>query len=159
MNGVREQLRPGRLVGHLLVLLAVLVCLRLAWWQFQRSEDTDGTIQNFGYAVLWPAFGAAFIYMWVQFLRLEKERAAEEARAHDESLALVMAEAESLTVGAAPDPGAPELTAEDGTMAGSSAVDDDGGFVGIVGDEEQDDPELIAYNRALAALAERDRRA
>jgi DNA-binding transcriptional regulator of glucitol operon len=161
VRDVRRFLRPGRLLGHLLVLLAVLVCLRLAWWQLQRSEEADGTIQNVGYALLWPAFGVAFIYMWVQFIRLESERAAQDERRHDEALTLVLADAEALTAGAAPALAADAeavLTGMDGTMVESASLGDGGDFVGIVGDEDVDDPELIAYNRALAALAERDRR-
>ena len=67
----RRFLRPGWIAGHLLVFAAVLVCLRLGWWQWGRTQETTGTAQNFGYALLWPAFGAAFIYMWVRFLQLE----------------------------------------------------------------------------------------
>ena len=55
----------------MLVFLAFLTCLRLGWWQWERTQETDGTAQNFGYALLWPAFGVAFIYMWVRFLHLE----------------------------------------------------------------------------------------
>ena len=55
----------------MLVFAAVLTCLRLGWWQWQRTQETTGTAQNFGYAVLWPAFGAAFVFMWVRFLHLE----------------------------------------------------------------------------------------
>lgn len=159
MNGVRRFLRPGWLAGHLLVVLAVLVCLRLAWWQLDRSEETDGTIQNVGYALLWPAFGVAFIYMWVRFMKLELERAEVEEQEHAESLTMMLAEAEALTAGAAPVPaGVGDPAEESGTMD-ETAGDQPADFVGIVGDEDDDDPELNAYNRALAALAEKDRRA
>ena len=62
---------PGWIAGHLLVLAAVLTCLRLGWWQWERSNEASGDAQNLGYALLWPAFGAAFVYMWLRFLRLE----------------------------------------------------------------------------------------
>jgi len=156
VNVMTRCLRPGWLVGHLLVVLSVLVCLRLAWWQVGRSEDADGTIQNIGYAILWPAFGIAFVYMWVKFLRLEQERAAGEEQEHAESLDLMFAEAEALTLGSAPDTARTQQSAGDGTMDGSAAPAQQ--FVGMV-DDEDEDPELIAYNRALAALAEKDRRA
>jgi len=89
----------------------------------------------------------------LKFLRLELERADQEAQDQDEALTRVLAEAESLTADAAPV--GPE--AADGTMESSDGVDAVGS--GIVGDEELDDEELIAYNRALAALADKDRRA
>lgn len=159
MKDVRRFLRGGWLVGHVLVLLAALACFRLAWWQVDRSEEADGTIQNVGYALLWPAFGVAFIYMWVKFMRLEVERVAQDEQDHAESLTAMLAEAEALTLGAAPPPEPAVPTDDDGTMVESAADEAQPDFVGIVGDEDQDDPELVAYNRALAALAERDRRA
>jgi len=178
VNGVRRFLQPGWMVGHVLVVLSAVVCVRLAFWQFGRSEDFDGTIQNLGYGFLWPAFGVAFIYMWVQFIRLEAERIRQDEREHAESLSLVMAEAESLTAGAAETtaerrrPGDADRTGEipdnafpAGANSGNGTIDEpsssgrESDFVGVVGDEDVDDAELTAYNRALAALADKDRRA
>lgn len=65
------------LAGHLLVLLAALTCLRLGWWQWNVAHATRGTAQNLGYALLWPVFAGAFIYMWLRFLHLESVRDAE----------------------------------------------------------------------------------
>ena len=79
----RRYLRPEALAGHLLVLVAVLVCLRLGWWQWNVAHQTRGTIQNLGYALLWPVFGGAFIFMWLRFLYLEDERRAEQRRDAD----------------------------------------------------------------------------
>ena len=200
----RKFLRPGWIVGHLLVVLAVLVCLRLGRWQWDRMHE-GGTLQNFGYAVLWPVFGAAFVYMWFRFLQLEKLKDAEDdaeltalaAGGHsltdvedDESDAVAprvvgpLAEAQpevphaARTEGPPPpvqsaDPGrvaADETTAhwstdqtDDGhlppTVRVSRTTPSTGVTVGIatVGDDD-DDPELAAYNRALAALAEKDHR-
>ena len=156
MSGVRQFLQPRWLFGHLLVVLAVLVCLRLGWWQVDRSEEADGTLQNVGYAVLWPLFGVAFVYMWIKFLRLESQRADADEAAHEQSLSLVLAEADAITAEAAgarstavpPAEPAPEPTELPVIDLDSPLVDDD-----------TDDPELAAYNRALAALAEEDRRA
>ena len=160
-----------------MVFLAVLVCLRLGWWQWDRTHEATGTVQNLGYAVLWPIFGAAFIYMWVRFLQLELLKDAEDD-----------AELTRLAAGdvAAPS-GEPDGSFESLPIAqtdhtppdvGSSGPDDDVPLLGpedpadrrtpsrgytvavsTVGDEEQDqDPELAAYNRALADLAEKDQR-
>lgn len=79
-------LTPPWVAGHVLVLAAVLVCLRLGWWQWEKSQQTLGDAQNFGYALLWPAFGAAFVYMWVRFLNLEVIKDHEEQAALDELL-------------------------------------------------------------------------
>ncbi len=62
------------LVGHVLVLAAALVCLRLGWWQWSVAHASRGTVQNFGYALLWPVFAGSFIYMWLRFLHLESLR-------------------------------------------------------------------------------------
>ena len=188
------------MAGHLLVVLAVLICLRLGWWQWERTHEADGTAQNFGYALLWPAFAIAFIYMWVRFLQLEKLRDADDAEAFDEGLAEILAEggsaaspdadgkqrrsddAGSSGADAAPTGGGSATKGETGAAAGDSGslAESDGGpdgakevprrrdpgppsrgvivSVANVGDDDSEDPELAAYNRALAELAERDRR-
>ena len=162
-----------------MVFLAVLVCLRLGWWQWDRTHEASGTVQNLGYAVLWPIFGAAFIYMWVRFLQLELLKDVEDdaeltrlASGEEsgrpagsfEPLPLVQTDHTSPDVGSsAPDDDVPLLDTDapaDPTVA--SRRTPSRGFtvaVSTVGDEEQDqDPELAAYNRALADLAEKDQR-
>ncbi len=208
----RKFLRPGWVVGHLLVVVAVLVCLRLGWWQWDRTHEKNGTIQNLGYAILWPVFAAAFVYMWFRFLQLEVVKDAEDDA---ELTALASGDAGSTRPAggpvAAPDaaegrPSGPtasgptasgltdraDLTSSDlgslpvaPVLGGSRPVEQadtagaaqepvDGavpaasrrtpsrGFtvaVSTVGDENEDDePELAAYNRALADLAEKDHR-
>jgi len=160
-----------------MVVLAVLACLRLGWWQWDRSHESTGTVQNLGYAVLWPVFGAAFIYMWFRFLQLELLKDTEEGLELEEFAA-------SGTSTRSPEVQAtrsgPEVrsdfsdTGQEAISRPESAravpesapipqrVTSAGYFVAssTVGDEQQDqDPELAAYNRALAALAAKDRRA
>ena len=194
----RRFLRPGWIAGHLLVFAAVLTCLRLGWWQWQRTQETTGTAQNFGYAVLWPAFGAAFIYMWVRFLHLEVLKDAEDDEETDRDIRALLDEhdradgvgpnavgseepvnAGPMSTGAAL-PGRDESPADDETGStdqGVEATDDAAKSarsrwsrglqrpnqavtisVAMVGEDDEDDPELTAYNQALAALAEEDRR-
>ena len=193
----RRFLRPGWIAGHLLVVLAVLVCLRLGWWQWGRTQDADGSAQNFGYALLWPAFGAAFIFMWLRFLQLEVIKDAEDQVPEMERIPGPDPAADDGTAW----PAGPEVSSsgdaggESGdfgasgggsTTAGGSGVENPDGTEGdqgdrfapvpeqrrsrqrpsqgitiavaTVGDDDADDPELTAYNRALAALAEEDRR-
>jgi DNA-binding transcriptional regulator of glucitol operon len=199
----RKFLRPGWIVGHLLVVLAVLVCLRLGRWQWDRMHE-GGTIQNLGYAVLWPVFGAAFIYMWFRFLQLEKLKDAEdeaeltalasggasapvagsggdEASGQAPALDLVAGDLPA-AVDPVPPPG-PVRSAQPAPVAGDAAAPglpappatSDGDHpapsprvsrntpstgvtvaVATVGGDDENDPELAAYNRALAALAEKD---
>ena len=182
----RRFLRPGWIAGHVLVFLAFLTCMRLGWWQWERTQATTGTAQNFGYALLWPAFGVAFIYMWVRFLRLEVIKDAEDDEETDRAIAELLqdegasaAESDASVqdslgaqldpapaAEAAPDPsvGAPPLAGHEDEPAArrnrrrprpSQGVTIS---VAMVGEEDEDDPELTAYNQALAALAEEDRR-
>ena len=173
----RRFLRPGWIAGHLLVLLAVLVCLRLGWWQWGRTQDSDGTAQNFGYALLWPAFGAAFIYMWLRFLQLEVIKDAEDQVPEMEKIPGPDGAAEDRLAWpdgpATPSNDEPDTTGDDGPVgtegdAIAPVPEQRRGrrrpsqgitiAVATVGDDDVDDPELTAYNRALAALAEEDRR-
>ncbi len=209
----RRFLRPGWVAGHLLVVAAVLTCLRLGWWQWQRTHETTGTAQNFGYALLWPAFGAAFIYMWMRFLHLEVLKDVEDEEETDRALRELLA-AEGSESGERPagviqvagtissinpDAHAPvkngDRADERDTIASVPITDNntldeplDSGpdrVVGVRSDQrrssdrqgsdrqrpsqgivlsvatvgaDEDDPELTAYNQALAALAEEDRR-
>jgi DNA-binding transcriptional regulator of glucitol operon len=175
---LRRFLTPGWVVGHLLVLAAVVTSLRLGWWQWERSQALTGTMQNLGYSFLWPAFGAAFVWMWVRFLRLEqiKEREAEEADAA--ALAGMLggptdvpaapptdgptAPAADLPVDGAPEVRTPEPDdTPDAAVERPQSRDRSRGVVvaaTAVDEAPDDDPEMTAYNRALAALAEEDQR-
>lgn len=194
-----------------MVLLAVLVCLRLGLWQWHRTHESDGTIQNLGYTILWPVFGAAFVYMWVRFLQLEVLKDAEDdaeltamaagtpgrdaegqgpqARAMEtgssDQAGLTSIELPSGSPGTVPgvqpepseraqlnkfderrdaEQDAPSNTSAAGNVSvthGARSTPSRGYTVAVstVGGEAEDqDPELAAYNRALAALAEKDHR-
>jgi hypothetical protein len=186
----RRFLRPGWIAGHVLVFAAVLTCLRLGWWQWQRTQETTGTAQNFGYAVLWPAFGAAFVFMWVRFLHLEVLKDAEDNEETDQDLRALLEEHADDERGDDPITNPTESVAAPPSRDGSGADGDspatDQGVepaedaprtgqsrwgrglqrpnqavtisVAMVGEVDDDDPELTAYNQALAALAEEDRR-
>lgn len=164
-------LRPQALVGHILVLAAALTCLRLGWWQWHVFEAARGTAQNLGYALLWPVFAGSFIYMWLRFLQLESARDATgaadaSALAPDDIADRVDGGAggvdDAYDAAAGADGSAP--VGRSGTATGqrhtrsSSAPARESKTVGMgyVGVDDDDDPELAAYNRALARLAEED---
>ncbi|WP_188944765.1 hypothetical protein [Nakamurella endophytica] len=186
----RRYLRPGWIAGHLLVLLAAVVCVRLGVWQWDRSHAASGTVQNLGYAILWPVFGAAFIYMWIRFLRLEDARDEADAAAPPGPAAEAIDDPDIPPAGPAPRTARPAPSAGTGDATGqprtagdrpdrataadvppedaTEATEPDGVAaplpgtpasravtvgVGYVGVDDEDDPELAAYNRALAALA------
>ncbi len=62
---------PKRLLCHLAVLVIFLVCLRLGWWQWERSQIRGGAAQNLAYAFLWPVFGGYGVFVWVRLLQME----------------------------------------------------------------------------------------
>lgn len=176
-----------------MVLLAVLVCLRLGLWQWHRTHEANGTIQNLGYTVLWPVFGGAFIYMWIRFLQLEVLKDAEDdAELTAMAAGLTIAPDQQADSAREGDPEARTFETHPSAQTDLTSTDVLSGVpeieqvadekmksdhrptargprvtpsqaytvaVSTVGDEDEDqDPELAAYNRALAALAEKDHR-
>jgi hypothetical protein len=151
---------PRWVFGHVVAVITVVSCLLLADWQWGRAEITH-SLQNMAYAAQWPLFAVFFAVMWWRMLRLESRRLDEEAAE--------LAELESAEAGA----GAPVASAGAGTEAGGPVVPAQvsGAEPAVSGTsaapaesraeepDEDDDPELAAYNRMLAALAARDREA
>ncbi|MFC0432324.1 hypothetical protein [Kutzneria buriramensis] len=76
---VRGLLAPRWLLVHLLALVAMLACFRLGWWQWDRSQESTGSLQNLGYALQWPLFGLFVPFMYWRMWQLDKERRAGEA--------------------------------------------------------------------------------
>jgi len=66
--------RPALIV---LVVVAFLACLGLAWWQWERYESAAGTAQNLGYALQWPLFAGFVVFAYFRFVRLEREAEGE----------------------------------------------------------------------------------
>jgi DNA-binding transcriptional regulator of glucitol operon len=62
---------PRRLAIVGVSVLSLVVCLGLAWWQWQRYESASGTWQNLGYVLQWPLFGLfpAFLFWRMRRLR------------------------------------------------------------------------------------------
>jgi DNA-binding transcriptional regulator of glucitol operon len=59
------------LLRHLLALVLISACLGLGWWQVDRARAPDGTLQNLGYALEWPAFAIFVVFVWWRLLRIE----------------------------------------------------------------------------------------
>ncbi|MDQ3734739.1 MAG: transcriptional regulator [Actinomycetota bacterium] len=115
---------PKRLACHVGVLVVFLVCLRLGWWQWQRSQDLGGAAQNLAYALLWPVFGAYAVYVWVRLLKMELS--GYQGRQGN---------------------GGPILGRPDGEM-GDGSDQPSTALLPYVAP----DPELVAYNAYLSAL-------
>lgn len=119
----------------MLVAVAAVVCLGLAWWQWSRFQSSGGTAQNLGYALQWPAFGAAFIWAYRRFVVLESD--PDEARKA----------ATSTGVSRIPDGILPERPTTPSASSLTTRASSD------------EDDTLRTYNRYLADLDAADRRA
>jgi DNA-binding transcriptional regulator of glucitol operon len=126
-----------------LMFVAAAVAVLLAWWQLERYEGSGGSFQNLGYTLQWPVFGAFVIYLWWRLLRdASKPETAESAESAGQD-----AETTENTESTAAEP---ELTTARTEPANASAA--------RIAADEKEDPELAAYNRYLAGLAERSGR-
>lgn len=67
-------LRPQWLLGHILVAVVAVACLRLGWWQWQHAQLGNGA--SYGYAAQWPLFAAFGVFFWTRVVRERVNRAA-----------------------------------------------------------------------------------
>ncbi|QTI71391.1 transcriptional regulator [Gordonia sp. L191] len=125
----RRRHRPALLV---LVVVAAIVCLGLAWWQWDTYE-AGGTGQNLGYALQWPAFGFAFLWAYRRFVVLESDPEELQRATAAKGMTEIP---EDLLPDRASTPSASSLRE-------STVADDDAG--------------LREYNRYLAELSAADR--
>ncbi|WP_327113224.1 transcriptional regulator [Nocardia sp. NBC_01730] len=125
--------RPALIV---LVVVAALGCLALAWWQWERFESAGGTGQNLGYALQWPLFAAFAVFAYFRFVRLEREAEQNDKLAD-------AAEHEPVEARIAAKPAAPKELPAGLLPERPKAVRDE-------------DPVLTEYNRYLAALHAQD---
>lgn len=121
---MRRLLTPGWLVGHMLMVAAVVTMLALGWWQLTRATGGNGL--SWGYAFQWPIFAGFVVFMWGREVR--RARRGEEPEP-----SLVAAGVPASVRG---------LVRTRGATGPAEAAFDD-----------SDDPELAAYNRYLAWLS------
>jgi DNA-binding transcriptional regulator of glucitol operon len=136
---------PRWVFGHVLVLAAIASCLLLGDWQWGRAEVTH-SLQNMAYALQWPLFAVFFAVSWWRMLRLESRRLDEEAA---DAVAGSESDADPAQPSWAsqPEPAQPLQSESARPVVARQAP---------VQADEDDDPELAAYNRMLAELAARD---
>lgn len=113
---------------HVFMVVVATTCLALGWWQLKRGEA--GNMRSYAYALEWPFFAGAAVYMWFRTLREDAELLKNPA-----------ARAGAAGVTPAPDTeDLPELQ-NPARQAALARVADD-----------EPDPELDAYNAYLASL-------
>ena len=64
----RVLLSPKWLVRHVLLVVAVTVCLGFGRWQLGRAEDRHSVL-NWSYAVEWALFAVFAVVCWGWYLR------------------------------------------------------------------------------------------
>lgn len=136
---MRGLITPRRLAIAAVCVAAMVVCCGLAYWQWERFSAAGGSFQNLGYVFQWPLFGLFPAFMVWRIRRLDARRKAEEAAAVAGGQGDAADEAVPEPV---PAPSRPVVTVE---PVRAPAHDDE-------------DDELAAYNRMLAALHARDQR-
>jgi hypothetical protein len=68
---LRVFLTPKWLFRHVLALAMVATCLRLGWWQLSVAHANGGNAQNVGYALEWPLFAVAVVFVWFRLMQWE----------------------------------------------------------------------------------------
>ncbi len=118
--------RPVWVLGHLLVLAAIVTMVLLGRWQLDVSNAKHFDLQNFGYALQWWAFCIFALAFWIKILH-DRSRAEQRADRKVAEPGVIVEEVVAYRRYVMPNrPDAP------------------------------DDPTLAAYNSYLADLAERD---
>lgn len=133
---------------HLLTIGAMVTCGLLAAWQWGKAGTAMGSALNVGYGLQWPLFAVFFGVMWFRLLRMELRALDGEQPAVHASPILEQASAPPVS-----DERAPREQAHGSPFGPAPAAR----RAEPAPDTEDVDPELAAYNRMLAALAERDR--
>ena len=111
---------------HVLVIGCTVLFCILGHWQWDVGEASRGTLRNFAYGMEWWVFAVILLFCWGRLLRQELTGSGQEKAKKDEARRLKAPRYR------AP---APQVTA---------TVDDD------------EDPEMAAYNRYLQALHKTD---
>ena len=144
MSSVRARPRwfflitPRWLGWHAFAVVAAFGMLWLGDWQFHRAES--GNPLSWAYTFEWPIFAVFGVVFWVKTIRDEFKPRTDPG--DEPEVELPVGAGASAAVGASRD-------ANGGASAGAS-----GPGARVAGEEDEDDPELVAYNAYLARLNE-----
>lgn len=142
MSSVRARPRwfflitPRWLGWHAFAVVATIGMLWLGDWQFHRAES--GNPLSWAYTFEWPIFAVFGVVFWVKTIRDEFKPHTDPG--DEPEVQLPVGAGASAAVGASRD-------ANGGASAGAS-----GPGARVAGEEDEDDPELVAYNAYLARL-------
>ncbi|MDQ4117201.1 MAG: hypothetical protein M3235_09600 [Actinomycetota bacterium] len=148
---LRLLVSPKWIAWHVLTLGAMVTCGFLSAWQWHRAGSALGSALNIGYGLQWPIFALFFGFMWWRFLRMEVRQLRQtQASAPAESAEEVPAPRhEPADTG----PAAPEPASTPGVDDRTSPFTP---RPAGVEPSRLSDPQIRAYNDALAELAARE---
>jgi hypothetical protein len=135
MSSVRARPRwlilftPKWLGWHAFAVVATLGMLWLGDWQFHRAES--GNALSWAYTFEWPIFAVFGVVFWAKTIRDELKPHSDPGEVPDVDLPA----------------GAPASPVNGGSAAASAGLD-----ARPAGEEDEPDPELVAYNAYLARL-------
>jgi hypothetical protein len=130
LAGMRRLLTPRWLARHAIMLVLVAGMLGLASWQVWRAAG--GNLLSWGYTIQWPVFAGFVIVIWLREVRLALRGGAAGA--------------------AAPQAGGSDAPPAVGCPAAGPAAGRPVVTRRPVTHQDEDDPELAAYNDYLAWL-------
>lgn len=133
LAGMRRLLTPRWLVRHLIMVVLVAGMVGLAAWQLWRAAG--GNLLSWGYTIQWPVFAGFVVFIWLREVRLARHGTG--ARDGAAAAGAGAAGAGPAVAGGQPPagPGRPVVTRRR-----------------VRYQDEDDDPELAAYNDYLAWL-------
>jgi hypothetical protein len=140
-------------VRHLLVLGAIVACALLGRWQFDKGVFGSGDLVNLGYGLQWWSFAAIIVFGWWRAVRHELRPKVHPAETpgDDPPQTEVPSPAAGEPTGAGPACApAGSLPVPASLFAGRRRPVPDGA-------DDEEDPELAAYNAYLARLNARSR--
>jgi DNA-binding transcriptional regulator of glucitol operon len=151
---LRLLVSPKWITWHVLTLGAMVACGFLSAWQWHRAGEAMGSALNIGYGVQWPIFAVFFGFMWWHFLRMEVQQLREAQAARP------VAEAPVVEVEPADEPAEVPAPRPEPVEPPEPVVDDrPSPFTprpAGIEPSRLSDPQIRAYNDALAELAARD---
>jgi hypothetical protein len=137
---------------HIGGLLFVPFCILATWWQITRAEDGNGL--SYLYTFEWPVFAIVGVYFWWQFLHTDYEAVGLRGMRNQSAAQSAEAASEAATrpEPATTMPGSPAMQAIPAKQSVPS-VSLMQSSPSPMSQQDDEDPELAAYNARLAELA------
>lgn len=148
--GMRRFLTLRWLGIHAAMIVIVTSFLLLGWWQWRRAEG--GNALSWGYTFEWPLFAGFVVVFWLRTMRDELRETAEGGKAPASPEVTLPAGIRAQGETGRGGTGHSGADASGGAPNGAAAEDAVTGGAEPMGDSDEEDTELAAYNVYLARL-------